>query len=135
MSNCLQPHELKHIRLLCPSLSTWVFSNWCPLSQWCHPTISSSVSPSPLALKFSEIRVFSKETALHIRWKKYWSFSFSISISNEYSGMLSFRNDWFNLLVQGTLKSHLQHHCSKASILQCLAFFMVQFSHLYIPWN
>ena len=82
---------------------------------------------------FSNIRVFSNELALHIRWPNYWSFSFSISPSNEYSGLISFRNDWFDLLaVQGTLKSLLQHHSSKASILQCSAFFMVQFSHSYM---
>ena len=77
--------------------------------------------------------VFSNESVLHIRWPKYWSFSFSISLSNEYSGLISFRMDWLDLLaVQGTLKSLLQHHSSKASILQCLAFFIVQLSHLYM---
>ena len=79
---------------------------------------------------FPSIRVFSNESALHIKWPKYWSFSFSISPSNEYSGLISFRMDWLDLLaVQGTLKSLLQHHSSKASILQCSAFFMVQLSH------
>ena len=82
---------------------------------------------------FPTIGVFSSELALHIRWPKYWSFSFSISPSNEYSGLISFRIDWFDLLaLQGTLKSLLQHHNLKASILQCLAFFMVQLSHLYM---
>ena len=82
---------------------------------------------------FSSIRVFSNESTLRIRWPKYWSFSFSISPSNEYSGLISFRIDWFDLLVvQGTLKSLLQHHSSKASILWCSAFFMVQLSHPYI---
>ena len=82
---------------------------------------------------FPNIRVFSKESVLHIRWPKYWSFSFSISPSNEYSGLISFRIDWFDLLaVQGTLKSLLQHHSSKASILQHSAFFIVQFSHPYM---
>ena len=81
---------------------------------------------------FTSIRVFSNELALHIRWPKYWSFSFSISPSNGYSGLISFRIDWFYLLlVQGTLKSLLQHHSSKASILQCSAFFIVQLSHPY----
>ena len=76
------------------------------------------------------IRVFSNESALHIRWPKYWSFSFSKSPSNKYSGLISFRMDWFDLLaVQGTLKSLLQHHSSKASIFQCSAFFTVQLSH------
>ena len=79
---------------------------------------------------FPSIRVFSYESALHIRWPKYWSFSFSINPSNEYSGLIPFRMDWFDLLaVQGTLKSLLQHHGSKASILWCSAFFRVQLSH------
>ena len=82
---------------------------------------------------FPSIRVFSKESALHIRWPKYWNFSFNISPSNEYSGLISFRIDWFDLLaVQATLKSLLQHHSSKASILQHSAFFMVQLSHPYM---
>ena len=80
---------------------------------------------------FPSIRVFSNESVLCIKWPKYWSFSFSISPSNEYSGLISFRIDWFDVLaVQGTLKSPLQHHSSKASILWCSAFFMVQLSHL-----
>ena len=82
---------------------------------------------------FPSVRVFSNESALHIRWPKYWSFSFSISPSNEYSGLISFRMDWIGLLaVQGTLKSLLQHHSSKASILQHSAFFIVQLSHPYM---
>ena len=82
---------------------------------------------------FPSIRVFSSESVLPIRWPKYWSFSFSISPSNEYSGLISFRIDWFHLLaVQGTLKSLLQHHSAKASILQHSAFFMVQLSHPYM---
>ena len=81
---------------------------------------------------FLSIRVFSKESVLHIRWAKYWSFSFSISPSNEYSGLLSFRIDWFDIAVKGTLKSLLQHHSSNASILQCSAFFIVQLSHPYM---
>src|SRR5574337_561900 len=81
---------------------------------------------------FPNIRVFSNETALRIRWPKYWSFSFSISSSNEHPGLISFRMDWLDLLaVQGTLKSLLQHHSSKASILQRSAFFTVQLSHPY----
>ena len=89
----------------------------------CHPLILlPSVIPS--------IRVFSNDSALHIRWPNYWHFSFSISPSNEYSGLISFRMDWLDLLVvQGTFKSLLQHYSSRASILQHLAFFMVQFSH------
>ena len=82
---------------------------------------------------FSSIRVFSNESVLHIKWQKYWSFSFSISPSNEYSGLISFRMDWLDLLaVQGTLKSLLQHHSSKASILWRSAFFIVQLSHPYM---
>ena len=92
----------------------------------CHPLI---LLPSI----FPNIRVFSNETALRIRWPKYWSFSFSISSSNEHPGLISFRMDWLDLLaVQGTLKSLLQHHSSKASILQCSAFFTVQLSHPYM---
>ena len=92
----------------------------------CHPHL---LPPSI----FPRIRVFSNEPVLHIKWPKYWSFSFSISFSNEYLGLVSFRMDWFDLLtVQGTLKSLLQHHSSKASILQCLAFFIVQLSHPYM---
>jgi len=90
-------------------------------------------SPSPPAFNHSSIRVFSNEPVLRIRWPRYWSFSFSISPSNEYSGLISFRMDWLGLLaVQGTLKSLLQHHSSKASILRCSAFFIVQLSHPYM---
>ena len=93
---------------------------------FCHPLfLPPSIFPS--------IRVFSKESVLHIRWPKYWSFSFSISPSNEYSGLISFRMDWLDLLeVQGTLKSPLQHHNSKAWILLRSAFFIVQLSHPYM---
>ena len=92
----------------------------------CHPL---SLLPSI----FYSIRVFSKDSIISIRWPKYWSFSFSISPSNEYSGLISFRIDWFDLLVvQGALKSLLQHHSSKASILWCSAFFMVRLSHPYM---
>ena len=91
----------------------------------CHPLL---LPPSI----FPSIRVFSNELALHIRWPNYWSFSFNISPSNEYSGLISFRIDWSDLLeVQGTLKSHLQHQSSKASVLQCPGFFIVQLSHPY----
>ena len=94
-----------------------------------HPLLS----PSPPALNLSSIRVFSKESALHIRWPMYWSFSFSISPSNEHPGLISFGMDWLDLLaVQGTLKSLLQHHSSKASILQRSALFIVQLSHPYM---
>ena len=87
----------------------------------------------PLPLILPSIRVFFNESVLHIRWPKYWNFSFSISPSNEYPGLISLRIDWFDLLaVQGTLKSFLQHHSSKASILWCSAFFIAQISHLYV---
>ena len=103
MSDSLRPHGLQHDRLPCPSLSPGVCSNSCPLSQWCHPTISSSVFPffsCPQSLPASVS--FSNELAPHIRWPKDWSFSFSISPSNEYSGLISFRMDWLDLLaVQG----------------------------------
>ena len=126
VSDSLRPHALQHTRLPCPSPTPRACSNSCPSSQWCHSTISSSVS-CPLLLLPSilpSIRVFSNESALCIRWPKYWSFGFNISPSNEYSGLISFRIDWFDLFaVQGTLKSLLQHHSSKASILQCSAFF------------
>ena len=90
-------------------------------------------SPFPLPSIFSNIRIFSNESVLCIRWPKYWGFSFSISPSNEYSGLISFRMDRLDLLaVQGTLKSLLQHHSSKASVLQCSAFFIVQLSHPYM---
>ena len=92
----------------------------------CHPLL---LLPSI----FPRIRVFSNESVLHIRWPKYWSFSFNISPSNEHSGLISFRMDWLDLpTIQGTLKSLLQHHSSKASILQCSAFFIVQLSHSYV---
>ena len=97
-----------------------------------HPSHSLLSSPPP-AFNLSSIRVFSSESALHIRWPKYRSFNFSISPSNEYSGLISFSIEWFDILVvQGTLKSLLQHHNSKASILQCSAFFIVQLSHPYM---
>ena len=116
MSYSLQPHGLWHARLPCPTPTPRACSNSCSSSRWCHPTISSSVVP------FS--------SSLHFRWPKYWSFSFSISPSNACSALISFRIDQFDLLaVQGTL---LQHHTSKASIIQCSAFLMVQLSHPYL---
>ena len=124
MSDSFQPHTLQHTRFPCSSPTPGVYPNSCPLSQWCHPTIS------PLLLLpsiFPSIRVFSSESALWIWWPKYWSFNFSISPSNEHSGLISFRIHWFGLLaVQGTLKSLLQHHSWKASILWHLVFFIVQ---------
>ena len=93
------------------------------MSQWYHPTISSSVAPFSCLQSFPA-SVFSNESALHIKWPKYWSFSFGINPSNRYSRLISFRTDWFDLAVQGTLKILLQHHSSKASILWSSAFFM-----------
>ena len=113
----------------CPSSTPRACSNSCPSSRWCHLTISTSC-PLLLPSIFPSIRGSSNESVLHIRWPKYWSFTFSISPSNEYSGLISFRIDWLDLLaVQGTLKSLLQHHSSKASVLLCSAFFVVQLSH------
>ena len=136
MSNYLQPHGMQHARLPCPSQTPRVYSNSCPLSRWYHPTISSSVIPlSSLPSIFSSIRIFSNELALRIQWPKYWNFSFNISPSNELNihsnpeGWI----DWFELLeIQGTFKSLLQHHSSKASILRCSAFFMVHILLTYI---
>ena len=105
-----------------------VYSNSCPSSWWWHPAISSSVIPFSSCPQIPpSIRVFSNESTLRVRWPKYWSFSFNISPSNEHPGFISFRMDWLDLLaVQGTLKSLLQHHSSKASIFRCSAFFTVQ---------
>ena len=133
VSDSLLPYGLQHARPPCPS----------PIPEltqihvhWVGDAVQASHPPSPLLLPlsvFPSIRVFSIELVLPIRWPKYWSFSFSISPSNEYSGLISFRIDWLDLLtVQGTLKSLLQHHSSKASILQRSAFFIVQLSHLYM---
>ena len=123
MSNSLRPHGLQHTRLLCPSLSPWGFSNSCPLRQWCHPIISSSVIPFSSCPQFFPASGSFSVSAFHIRWPKYWSFSFSISPSNEYSGLISFRMDWLDLLaVQATLKSLLQHHSSKSINSSALRF-------------
>ena len=118
--------SLSRVRLFHPDSS--------PLSQWCHPAISSSVVPFSSCPPIPpSIRVFSNESTLHMKWPKYWSFSFSIILSKEHPGLISFRMDWLDLLaVQGTLKSLLQHHSSKASILRRSAFFTVQLSHLYM---
>ena len=135
VSNSLSPSGLQHARLPCPSPTPRTCSNSCPSSLWCYPTISSSVC-RPLLFPpsiFPSIRVFSNESALRISWPKYWSFSFSISTSNEYSGLISFRMDWLDLLqVQGTLKSLPEHHSSKLLILWHSAFFIVQLSHPYM---
>ena len=134
VSDSLQPHELQHARPPCPSPNPGVHSDSHPSSQWCHPAISSSVIPFSSCPQIPpSIRVFSNESTLHMRWSKYWSFSFSTIPSKEIPGLISFRMDWLDLLaVQGTLKSLLQHHSSTASILRCSAFFTVQLSHPYM---
>ena len=134
ISHSLRLHGLQHTGLPCPLPTPGAYSNSYPLSWWCHPTISSSFIPFSLQPSiFPSIRVFSNESVLLIRWSKYWSFSFSISPSNEYSGLISFRMDWLNLfVVQGTLESLLQHHSSKAEILWHSVFFIVQLSHPYM---
>ena len=133
VSDSLRPHESKLTRPPCPSPTPGVHSDSCPLSPWCHPAISSSVVPfSSCPQSPPSIRVFSNESTLLMRWQKYWSFSFSISPSKEIP-QLTFRMNCLDLLaVQGTLKSLLQHHSSKASILQRSNFFTVQLSHPYM---
>ena len=133
MSDTLRPHGLQYARFPFPSPAPGAYSNSCLSSQWspsnhlilCHPLLLPSIFPS--------IRVFSNESVLHIRWPKYWSFSFNISPSDDSSWLIYFRMDWLDLLVvQGTFKSLLQHHSSKASIHWHSAFFMVLLSHLYM---
>ena len=130
----LRPHEPQHTRPPCPSPTPG--SPPKPMSFESVLASNRLILCRPLLLLpsiFPSIRVFSKESALHIRWPKYWSFSFSISPSNEQPGLICFRMDWLDLLaVQGTLKSLLQHHSSKESILQCSSFFIVQLSHPYM---
>ena len=136
VSDSLQPHEPQHARPPCPSPTPRVYPNSYPLSRWCHPTISSSVVPfSSYPQSCPASGFFSDESGLHIRWPKYWSFSFSISPSNEHPGLI-FRMDWLDLLAaQGTLKSLLQHHSSKASIFWCSAFFTVQLTSIHDHWK
>ena len=133
MSDPLWPHGLQHARLPCPSLFPRSCSNSCPSSQWCHPTISSSVAPSPPAFALSQHQDLFQGVCSSHQVPKYWICSFSISPSNEYSGLISFRIHWFDChTVQGTLKSLFQHLSWKASILWCSAFFTVQLSHPYM---
>ena len=124
----------KHVRLPCQLSTPRAWSNSHPSSQWCDTTISFSVVPfSSFLQSFPASGYFPSDSVLHIRWPKYWSFNFSVSPSNEYSGLISFMMDWLDFFaVQGTLKSLQQHHSSKASILQCSAFFIVQLSHPYL---
>ena len=129
----LQPHELQHTRPPCPSPTPRLCPNSCPLSWWCHPAISSSSSPSPPAFNLSQHQTFSNESALCIRWPKYGSFTFNISPSSEHSRLISFKMNSLDLLaVQGTLKSLLQCHNSKAWILRRSALLIVQLSHPYM---
>ena len=133
ISDSLWPHEPQHARPPCPLPTPGVCSNSYPLSWWCHPTISSSVVPFSSCFQSFPASRSSNESALCIRWPKFWNFIFSSIPSNEYSGLISFRMDWLDFLaVQGTLKNLLQHHSSKASILQDSAFFMIQLSHPYM---
>ena len=146
--NCLRFSSVKSLSRVWLFATPWTaarqaslsFTNfWSLFKLMCIGSVMPSnhlILCRPLLLPpsiFPSIRVFSNESVFHIRWPKYWSFSFSISPSNEYSGLISFRMDWFDLLaVQGTLKSLLQHHSLKASILQCSTFFIVQLSHPYV---
>ena len=126
MSSYLWIHGLKHTRLLCLLMHPVVCSD---SFQFSHPLLFLLLLPSI----FPIIRVPSSESVLHIRWPKYWNYSFSINPAHEYSGLISFRIDWFDLLVvQGTLKSFLQHHKSKASIYWHSTLFIVQLAHLYV---
>ena len=129
MSNSSQPHRLLQARPSCPSSSPGVCPSSYPFHRWFHSTISSLCCL--LHSVFSSIKFFSNELAVHIMWPKYWSFS--RSPSNEYSGLISFKIDCFDLLVvQGTFKSLLQHHSLKASILWCSEFFLVHLFQLYV---
>ena len=120
MSDFLWPNGLQHTRLPCPSPTPEACSNSCQLSQWCHPAISSSVVPFPCLRTFPVSGSFPMSQLFGIRWPNFWNFSFSISPSNEYSGLISFRINWFDVAVQGT----------KASILRHSAFFFF-FSFLF----
>ena len=135
VSYSLRLHAPQHTRPPGPSPTPGAYSKSCPLNQLMP---SNHLIPCfPLLLRpsiFPSIRVFSNESVLRIRWPKDWSFSFSISPSSDYSGLISFRMDWLDLLaVQGTLKSLLQHHSSKASIIWRSAFFIVKLAHIYMP--
>ena len=134
MSDSLWPHEPQHTRPPCPSPTSGVYPK--PMSIELVISSSHLILCCPLLLSssiFPSIRIFSNESVLHIRWPKYWRFNFNISPSNEHPGLISFRTDWLDLLaVQGTLKSPLQHHSSKASILRHSAFFIFQLSHPYM---
>ena len=134
MSDSLRPRGLQHTRPPCPSPTPRVYSNVCPLSQCCHPTISSSIVPfSSWLQSFPASGSFQMSQLFTSGGQTICSFSFNISPSSEHPGLISFRMNWLVLLaVQWTLKSFLQHHSSKASTLQCSAFFIVQLSHPYM---
>ena len=134
VSNCLCPHEPQHARPPCPSPTPGVHPNPCPLSRWCHPTISSSVVPfSSCPQSFPTSGSFQMSQLSALGGQSIAGSAFGISPPNEHPGLISFRMDWLGLLgVQGTLKSLLQYYSSKASILQCLAFFIVQLSYPYM---
>ena len=127
MSDCLWPHGLQHARLLCPLPAPRAYSNSCPLHRWCHPTISSSVVP------YSCPQIFPASGSFPMSQLFTSGGQINTSPSNEHPGLISFRIDWLDLLaLQGTLKSLLQHHSSKASILWWSVFFIVQLSHPYM---
>ena len=133
MSNSLRPHGPQHARPPYPSPTPRVYSDSYPLSWWCHPTISSSVVPFSCLQSFSGSGFLQMSQLSTSGGPKYWSLSFNINPSNKYSGLISFRMDWLDLLaVQGTLKSLLQHHSSKASILRHSTFFIIHLSHPYM---
>ena len=125
VSDSLRPHESQHARPPCPSPTPGVYPNSCPLSRWCHPTISSSVVCFSSAFNLFQHHSLFQWVSSSPKWPKYWSFSFSISPFHEYSGLISFRMGWLDV-VQGILKSLLQYHSSKASILWCSSFFYNQ---------
>ena len=133
MSNSLRPHGLQHDRPPCPSTTPRAYPNSCQLSQWCHPTISSSAVPFSSALSLSQHEGLFKWVSSSHQVATLLEFQFHISSSNEHPGLISLRMDWLDLFaVHGILKNLLQHHSSKASVLWCSAFFTVQLSHLYM---
>ena len=134
MSNSLWPHGLQHVRLSCPSPTPGAYSNSCPSSRWCHPTISPSIIPFSSCLQsFPASGSFQMNQFFASGGQTIGVSVSTISLSNEHPGLISFRMDWLDrLAVQGTLKGLLQHHSAKASILWHSAFFIVQFSHPYM---
>ena len=132
VSDSLRPHGLQHARLSCPSLSSQNLLKLMSIESM-MPSSHLILCHSLLLSIFLSIRVFPNESGLCIRWSKYWSFHFSISPANKYSGLISSRMDWFDLLaVEETLESLLQHHSSKPSVFRCSTFFMIQLSHVYM---